>query len=205
MQRPVVQSAYFNKELPYRQKLVLALSGLLHKSAVGLESARQLIELLAKDDEEKYSRVGTVEETYNKDPASVSGKRWFLNVLAHAANNDTDIARSILDKLFRIIGVAKDIVAQATKTIMNEHHFLTIEESKEILVYQNGVYVPDGDIIIEKEADAIFGYELATRDITEITKYIMRKTYHKREELDANLELINVKNGLYNWATDKIQ
>ncbi|PWU81435.1 MAG: hypothetical protein DLM72_07005 [Candidatus Nitrosopolaris wilkensis] len=33
----------------------------------------------------------------------------------------------------------------------------------------------------------------------------MRKTYHKREEFDVDLSIINLKNGLYNWVTDKIQ
>ncbi|PWU81436.1 MAG: hypothetical protein DLM72_07010 [Candidatus Nitrosopolaris wilkensis] len=58
-------SPYYNK--PHRQKLALALAGLLHKSSVGPESALQLIELLAKGDEEKNSRIAAVEETYKKD------------------------------------------------------------------------------------------------------------------------------------------
>ena len=31
----------------------------------------------------------------------------------------------------------------------------------------------------------------------------MRKTYIKIEKFDANLDIINLKNGLYNWRTDE--
>ena len=31
----------------------------------------------------------------------------------------------------------------------------------------------------------------------------MRKTYVKIEEFDSNLDIINLKNGLYNWRTDE--
>jgi P4 family phage/plasmid primase-like protien len=203
-------SKYYNKN--HRYNLVLALSGLLHKSGVKLESACELVEMLAKDDEEKKSRISTLEETYKKDPASVSGKRWFLKVLSSAiadVDKDSgsedlkDTAKWILDKLFRIIGVLSDIVAQATETIMNDHIFVTIEESKEIWYYDDGVYVPGGDIIIEKELDAIFGYELKNKDIIEIQRYIMRKTYHKLSEFDADINIQNLKNGLYNVMTNE--
>ncbi len=202
-------SKYYNK--PFRQSLVLAISGLLHKSGVSQESALQLIEMLAANDEEKKSRISTLEETYKKDPRSVSGKSWFLTVLVQAIkqvmkrkdSEINDVAKSIMEKLFRVIGIPKDIVAKATKTIMNEHNFLTLEESNDIWVYEGGVYVPGGDIVIEKEADAIFGYDLNSRDIQEIKGYITRKTYHKRFGLDTDLNIINMKNGLYNFKTNE--
>src|ERR1044072_9267614 len=34
-------------------------------------------------------------------------------------------------------------------------------------------------------------------------KFIKRKTYVNLEEFDSNIDIINLKNGLYNWKTDE--
>ena len=85
--------------------------------------------------------------------------------------------------------------------IMSKHRFLTIEETKEILYYECGVYVEGGEILIEKSAEKMFGYKLANRHLTEIKGHIMRTSYHKQAELDSDVEIINLKNGLYNIDT----
>ena len=84
------------------------------------------------------------------------------------------------------------------------HKFITIEESQEILYYDNGVYVPGAEVIIEKHAEKLYGYTLANKHLAEIKGHIMRKTYHKREEIDADINIINLKNGLYNIVDDKL-
>ncbi len=65
---------------------------------------------------------------------------------------------------------------------MSIHRFLTLEETKEILFYdnENGVYVSGGEVLIEKELDKIFGFKLRTSDITEIKNYVMHNTYVKK-------------------------
>lgn len=88
---------------------------------------------------------------------------------------------------------------------MNKHKLLTIEENKEIRYYRDGVYVPGGDILIEKVAEAIYGYDLANRHLSEIKGHIMRKTYHKRADIDADINIINLKNGLYNIQTGEFK
>lgn len=97
-----------------------------------------------------------------------------------------------------------DLIEEATEHIFQNYHFLTLEETKEILYYQKGVYVPGGEIIIEKEAENIFGYDLANKHLSEIKGHIIRKTYHRREELDADINIINLQNGLYDISKDKL-
>ena len=75
---------------------------------------------------------------------------------------------------------------------------------EEILYYDNGVYVPGAEVIIEKHAEKLYGYTLANKHLAEIKGHIMRKTYHKREEIDADINIINLKNGLYNIVDDKL-
>jgi hypothetical protein len=45
---------------------------------------------------------------------------------------------------------------------------LAIEESKEILYYRDGVYIPGGDVLIEKEAEQLYGYKLSNKHLVEI-------------------------------------
>jgi hypothetical protein len=68
------------------------------------------------------------------------------------------------------------IIEVASEAIMDKRRFLTIEETKEIRYYLNGVYVPGGDILIEKEVEALYGYGLANRHLVEIKGHVMRKT-----------------------------
>ena len=74
---------------------------------------------------------------------------------------------------------------------MSKYRFLTIEESKDILFYddEKGVYVYGGEIVIDKELEQTFGFKLRTSDITEIKNHVMRQTYVKREGFDSNVLL----------------
>ena len=67
------------------------------------------------------------------------------------------------------------------------------------------MYVNRGEVVIEKTAESLCGYEVANKHIAEIKGHIMRLTYHKREELDADVNIINLKNGLYNIETGKFK
>ena len=90
------------------------------------------------------------------------------------------------------------MVEAATIAIMNKYTFVTIQETDEILYYKDGVYVPGGQIIIAKEAENTYHFEINSSKVTEIKGHIMRLTYHAREEFDADC----LKNGLYDWKND---
>jgi P4 family phage/plasmid primase-like protien len=106
----------------------------------------------------------------------------------------------------RSLSEKQSLIEIATENIMSKYRLVTIEENKEILFYNgNGVYVQGGEILIEKELESIFGFELRLYDITEIKGHIMRKTYVKREKFDSNLDIVNLINGLYNMPTGKLE
>ncbi|MGD9672127.1 MAG: phage/plasmid primase, P4 family [Candidatus Nitrosocosmicus sp.] len=96
-------------------------------------------------------------------------------------------------------------IEQKTEEILRRYHFITLEESKEILYYCEGAYVSGGDIVIEKVAEELFGYSLANKDIAEIKGHIMRKTFHKRSELDNDINIVNLENGLYYIDKDELK
>lgn len=98
------------------------------------------------------------------------------------------------------------LIREGTEFLIKKYRFLTLEESKDILYYdeKSGMYSYHGDIIIEKEIDTKYGYQLKTADITEIKNIITRKTYVKKEVFDSDLHIINMENGLYNWKTKEL-
>jgi putative DNA primase/helicase len=97
------------------------------------------------------------------------------------------------------------IIEETTEEILSRHRLVTIEESREILYYKNGVYAKGGEVLIEKIGEELYGYNFTSRHLTEINGHIIRRTYHKHEELDADINIINLKNGLYNIETEEFK
>lgn len=70
--------------------------------------------------------------------------------------------------------------------LMNLHTILTIgEEKKEIYIYEDGYYKPDGENKIKKILQEQIGEVAKSYDINEIIKHIQRKTWQERTCLDA--------------------
>ncbi len=88
--------------------------------------------------------------------------------------------------------------------IMTKYPFLTLEDTKAVLIYQDGVYRPQGEIIILQECEQLI--ESCTHyHVREIIGIIQRRTFFKRSSFDNNLDLINFKNCLYNLKTGQTQ
>ena len=96
-----------------------------------------------------------------------------------------------------------ELIEEGTEFVKAKYRFRTIKRSNEILYYDSskGVYVPDGDIIIDQEMNKKYRYQLNTGNISEVKNYVRRDTITTLEEFDADLDIINVKNGLKNWKT----
>ena len=96
------------------------------------------------------------------------------------------------------------LVEKATTELMTKYHFITIEETEEIYYYKDGVYVPGGEKLIAKETEDMFHFDLRNNHLTEIKGHISRLTYVKHEQLDADINTINLKNGLYDIDNDRL-
>ena len=96
-----------------------------------------------------------------------------------------------------------DPVMETYRAVMRHYNFVTLEETDEILYYDNGVYLRGGDIIIKKTAEQLFEQSMSNRTVGEVEGHVRRKTYRKRSEFDADINIHNLKNGLYNWRTDE--
>jgi putative DNA primase/helicase len=195
----------------------MCLAGWFRKEGISIDEARKIINGIYQEDEEKDARLRTLAETYNKEDLNdLRGYSGLVEILTSELEDEKQ-ARSLLDKVQALFNQKKNhdvlqeldeeeeeeksIVEEASQAILTEHNLLTIEESKEIWYYRDGVYVPGGEILIEKEAERMYHYQLRNRHLSEIKGHIMRSTYHSREEIDCDLNIINLKDGLYNIQT----
>jgi len=72
----------------------------------------------------------------------------------------------------------------------------------EFYAYDNGVYIPGGEKVIEKECELTLGEKVNNHRVKEIKGSIRRSSYSDEPVLSK--ELINVKNGRLNWKTGEL-
>ena len=132
-----------------------------------------------------------VEVIWNDTMDYVTNHNNNNNVLENSVKDNTIISTNI--KGNNNNNKHNNSIEQKTEEILKKYHFITLEETREIYYYKDGVYIFGGEIIIEKEAEKIFGYSLANKDLSEIKGHIIRKTFHKRAELDTDVNIINQK------------
>jgi P4 family phage/plasmid primase-like protien len=185
---------------PHRNSLVYGLCGLFHKSNISKESTLNLIQILAKDDEEKKSRIAVVDETYNKDPKMVSGTSYLLGILRCIVVEIE--AKEILNKIFGIIGKGNDVIQRLTREIMKEYTFKTMTDTDEMCYYdkEKGLYLLNAEWRI-KELGDLMCPEISTHELQEVINHIKHKTYVDRSEFDSNPDILNLENGLLNIHT----
>jgi len=84
--------------------------------------------------------------------------------------------------------------------LWEKHHFKTLD--KVIYRYNgSGLYVPDGEAFIEKEAQRLLGNKASSYTVNEVVKWIMRETQASRTEFDKDLHVINTLSGFLNVET----
>ena len=201
----------------HRNAIVLGLSGPLRKEGISKNSVMALVETLANNDgisdqADIRKAMSVVEETYKKDPSSISGKNHFkLNVLL-PVTCDYQITNDILGKIFKIIldvqgrGLDKiekeDLALWLRRNIMAEHTIHTMSDNRELYLYdeRRGVYLTNKETRIEAFCQSI-GHDVKTNVISEAINQVKRTTYIDRSEFDSGIDIVNVENGLLNIHT----
>ena len=83
-------------------------------------------------------------------------------------------------------------IPEATEAILRRHSFVTLKENDLIYVYKDGVYLPEGEVVMKQVLEELFGYELNRSKHAEIREHIRNKTYKSIDEFDADLNIINM-------------
>lgn len=87
----------------------------------------------------------------------------------------------------------------------NDYHFISLNDTAEMMYYDNGVYKPGGERIInEMIVKTMDGEKVTISKGKEITYLVRTRTGHDRDEMDADHDLINLVNGLYDLKSGKL-
>jgi putative DNA primase/helicase len=84
--------------------------------------------------------------------------------------------------------------------IMDKFVFRTIEDTEELLVFNNGVY-RDGRTVVKQYIEEVLSDVADLHAIREVTAHIQRRTYTPRDVVNADKGFIPVQNGLINLDT----
>jgi putative DNA primase/helicase len=80
--------------------------------------------------------------------------------------------------------------------------FATIHGDRQVLHYEGGVYLPDGDDTIAADIERrMNGDKVTNYLINEVTGHIRRRTFVYRDDFDSDPNVINMANGLYDIKT----
>jgi len=127
-------------------------------------------------------------------------KRTFQSALSYGVPDES--AFVFMNGSPSLVGHNKTHTEYANE-IMEDFHFKTLDDTEEILVYKNGVYVGGGEITIKKECEKRIP-KCFTHMVREVIKAIQRRTYCSREEFDEDPDVINLQNGLLSIKKGKV-
>jgi len=128
----------------------------------------------------------------NATPEEIS---YFKRVIQESIEQDYIITKDKEDRISNIASKIADV-------FLENFHFVTITQTDEILMYQNGVYKHGAEAWIKKEIESVIPPEIITENIIkEVLGHIRRTTYEPLEKLNSDPYIINLKNGLLDIRT----
>lgn len=111
---------------------------------------------------------------------------------------------SVKEKVVTESTDVKELTFNIAKKLMEANYFKTLEDTNEILIYENGMYYPAKNKINEL-ARHILEDRATIHLINEIVGHIQGMTYISRDLFDNDPYLICLENGLFNIKTMKLE
>jgi len=98
------------------------------------------------------------------------------------------------------------IIQRLAEMIYNEYeyHFITMKDTEEIYFYNGSYYQSGGEQIIRFHVERLLGEETKEYYKNQVVGYIRDKYYLDRMGFNPPLNLINLKNGVYNIGTGEL-
>lgn len=132
---------------------------------------------------DRIELLSLLEKGYEKAYIGLQDTNYYLNFREN--KDGTKVVTGIKHKLF-----ADDLIAL--------YFFKTLRDTEEVIFYEEGYYHYEGEAIIRAVSERVFGEHLNSYHVNEILNHIRRSTYIKREDLNNNLWVLNLENGVFN-------
>lgn len=88
--------------------------------------------------------------------------------------------------------------------ILSEHNIITLADTRQLLLYSDGVFRPDAEDMIKNICMRKLGDDYKRDRTSETIEYIRLNTLTDRDEINTNTYLVNTKNGMVDVINDKI-
>ena len=100
----------------------------------------------------------------------------------------------------------KFVAKRLADEIMLEVKFATLTDTEEVWYYdaQEGIWKPNGEVVIKAFCQKYLGEEANRNRVAEVIAHIQRSTYVDRSVFDRNINLIAVENGVLNLETGEL-
>jgi len=92
---------------------------------------------------------------------------------------------------------------ECAEFIMSKYHFKTLKDTKEVLVYHNGVYREFGEVLIAELCEEIID-DCKRTFVSEVIGVIQRRTFTDREKFNRDLTKLVLENGILDLNTKKL-
>ena len=89
--------------------------------------------------------------------------------------------------------------------LKKKKHYMTPEDSKELYIYDKGIYKPYGEVVISKSVRSLLGKVCQINHVNEVISAIKQTTFVKREDIDDTKNTIVIANGILNVETLEIE
>jgi putative DNA primase/helicase len=87
-----------------------------------------------------------------------------------------------------------DIISTLCNEVLRLNHFKTTSDTREVLYYHNGTYLPKGENRIHEELEQLGGYYVSSHVRNEVIEHIKIRTLTDRSEFDKDIYLVNARN-----------
>ena len=193
-----------------RNALTIRLCGALIHNGVGIESAKAIVQRVGElaGDEELSERIKTVEYEYQPRTARKEKLLGLPSLLEQMKEINPERALSDFNEIAQIIAPPEKEQAPVeiiVNYLLHEYEIVTMRDSGEIYVKENGIYKNDPRYLEQVIQTEFADKKIRNHTVDEILGQIKRNTYKSRSFFEMAPELIPLKNGVLNVATGEFR
>jgi len=199
-----------------RQNLTLSLAGYFRKEkGFGFERTSNIVKKICEvmKDEDVKERLEAVKQTFFKDENQIKGIAGLIERKIRVGKNSEDkdfyYIEPKINKDGKIIKIKKVSIPKVTDYILKNYNFnfktLYGMKGEIVWAWEDGCYSPNGREIIKTLIENLLKGKSTNHYVNEIFEKIKRKTNLSQKEFEnIPLKYINLKNGVYNIETKKL-
>jgi putative DNA primase/helicase len=110
----------------------------------------------------------------------------------------------LIDYLYTIKEPAEQIKQLVAEYLVENHHFKTTRENKELYYYEDGLYRDSGDVFVQVKAGELLDSKCTETVYKDILFRIKRMTYVSIKDFEPPLHLVPVNNGIFDLNADRL-